>query len=74
MDDKADKDLGFSVNRSDYGNSATSDKDTIGLELSKTLQSEGIIGFFSANKKTRCIEIGLNHIYSDKTIVSRIYP
>lgn len=48
--------------------------DILHLDLLGILQNENFITHFVADKKARCLDVRLNHIYSDKIIVSRIYP
>lgn len=55
------------------GSDKTEEK-IINLDLVEELQNENIITFFVANKKTGYLEAKLNHAYSNRSVVSRVYP
>jgi hypothetical protein len=75
MDNTSDKDKDFSTDSSKDGNNDDfSNKHIIALVLRADLQKEQIVTSFAVRKKTKCIEVKLNHIYENKTIVSTIYP
>ena len=44
------------------------------LELVAELEHENIIDHFAGNRQTRCLEIRLNNIYTNKIVISGIYP
>lgn len=48
--------------------------DVIHLDLAEVLKNESIITHCVADRKTRCLDVRLNHVYSDRIIISRIYP
>lgn len=51
----------------------TEDADFLQLEPSSVLKSENIITRFGVNNTTDCIEATLNHMYSNNSIISRVY-
>jgi hypothetical protein len=75
MNNTSDKDKDFSTDSSKDGNNDDiSNKHIIVLDLRDDLQKEQIVTSFNVRKKTKCIEVKLNHSYENKTIVSTIYP
>jgi hypothetical protein len=47
--------------------------DIFKVELAQALKNENIVTRFAVNKTTGCLEVGLNHAYSDNSIISRVY-
>jgi hypothetical protein len=75
MNNTSDEDKDFSTDSSkDGSNDDVSNKHIIALVLRDDLQKEQIVTSFAVRKKTKCIEVKLNHTYENKTIVSTIYP
>ena len=74
MSNSPNKDVGFSIDGSSGRNDDGYNKDTLMLNPVESLDKEGLTTHFVANRKTRCIEAKLNHVYSGKIIISRVYP
>ena len=53
---------------------SNTEENTINLDLGEALQNENIVTHLVANKKTKCLEVKLNHAYANKNVVSKVYP
>jgi hypothetical protein len=51
----------------------TEEADILPVKPIEVLKNENIITGFAVNKTTGCIEVTLNHVYSNSSIVSRVY-